>query len=180
MLKQVCFACLLVAQKFRVSISLPPFLTTHPLLSTLFDSLAHPPSLTHTHCRGNNEDFLIRCTKYAEKRRWGHLVQAFHTALAKVAAVPETPKTPAQQLADASTAGASATADASATIGVSSAAGESGKKGEGDAQKADGGQQRESKRRKVAASAATGGEGPAAAELRAQVCVLGLCAACCA
>lgn len=36
--------------------------------------------------RGNNEEFLGRVARLAEKRRWGQLVKAFRTALDKVAA----------------------------------------------------------------------------------------------
>jgi len=121
-------------------------------------------------CRGNNEEFLLRCTKFAEKRRWGHLVQAFHAALAKVAAVPEGPKASSQpqpkQQQDAAKAGAGSVPTAAGEVGEGVPSGEQG-----------GGQQRESKRRKVASSAkqggAEGGEGPAAAELRMQVCCVG-------
>lgn len=43
--------------------------------------------LTNCMRRGNNEEFLSRTTKYAEKRKWAHLVAAFKTALAKVGAL---------------------------------------------------------------------------------------------
>jgi midasin len=37
-----------------------------------------------TWTRGNNESFLSRVTKYAERRKWHHLLSAYKTALAKV------------------------------------------------------------------------------------------------
>ncbi|GFH33487.1 AAA domain-containing protein, partial [Haematococcus lacustris] len=39
--------------------------------------------IRRTWSKGNNEDFLARCCKYAERRKWSHLLQAFKTALAK-------------------------------------------------------------------------------------------------
>ena len=37
-----------------------------------------------TWTKGNNEDFILRVTKYAERRKWSHLLSGFKTALAKV------------------------------------------------------------------------------------------------
>lgn len=34
--------------------------------------------------RGNNDDFLGRVSKFAQKRKWGQLVKAFRTAVDKV------------------------------------------------------------------------------------------------
>lgn len=56
--------------------------------------------------RGNNEEFLGRVARLAQKRKWGQLVKAFRTALDKVAA--------AQAEADAPAAAGSAAAEAAA------------------------------------------------------------------
>lgn len=56
--------------------------------------------------RGNNEEFLGRVSRLAQKRKWGQLVKAFRTALDKVAA--------AQGEADAPAAAAGAAAEAAA------------------------------------------------------------------
>ncbi len=50
--------------------------------------------------RGNNEEFLSRCAKYAERRKWSHLLQAFKAAVAKVQALDEDtqPTTPPSQM----------------------------------------------------------------------------------
>lgn len=118
--------------------------------------------------RGNNEDFLLRCTKYAEKRRWSHLVQAFHTALAKVAAVPEAAT--AAEVAAMPEGGAGAVEGAE---GVPAGGSGGGCQAERSAAEQGAGQQRERKRRKVAAGTKSGGssagETPAAVELRKQV-----------
>ncbi len=57
--------------------------------SSLLTSLAlHIPVLSlslQTPHRGNNEEFLSRATKYAERKKWSHLLSAFHTGLSKVA-----------------------------------------------------------------------------------------------
>ncbi len=47
-----------------------------------------PPSCSSLpSCRqGNNEEFLSRCSKLAERRKWTHLLQAFKAGLAKVEA----------------------------------------------------------------------------------------------
>ncbi|KAG1662050.1 hypothetical protein FOA52_005297, partial [Chlamydomonas sp. UWO 241] len=37
-----------------------------------------------TYSRGNNDEFLGRCAKLAERRKWGQLLQAFKAGLAKV------------------------------------------------------------------------------------------------
>lgn len=37
-------------------------------------------------CRGNNEDFISRISKYAERKKWPTLLAAFKGALAKVEA----------------------------------------------------------------------------------------------
>jgi len=34
--------------------------------------------------KGNNEDFLTRTLKYAQRQKWPSLLKAFHTAVAKV------------------------------------------------------------------------------------------------
>ena len=57
--------CLLTPPSF----SLPCLRPASPLLSLY---------------RGNNEDFLSRCTKLAERRKWPQLLQAFKTGLSKV------------------------------------------------------------------------------------------------
>ena len=38
-----------------------------------------------TFTRGNNEAFLVQLRKFAQKEKWQSVVQAFHSALAKVA-----------------------------------------------------------------------------------------------
>ena len=37
-----------------------------------------------TWVKGNNEDFLTRTLKYAQRQKWPSLLKAFHTAVAKV------------------------------------------------------------------------------------------------
>ncbi len=34
--------------------------------------------------RGNNDEFLGRAIKYAQRRKWSSLLKAFHTAIGKV------------------------------------------------------------------------------------------------
>eukprot|EP00798_Chlamydomonas_sp_ICE-L_P024872 gene24872-10533_t len=58
-----------------------------------------------TWTKGNNEDFLARVTKYAERKKWAQLLQAFKTAMTKVQAVlPDTQ--PSADSAARNTAGA--------------------------------------------------------------------------
>ncbi len=65
--------------------------------------------------RGNNEEFLSRCAKYAERKKWTHLLQAFKTALAKVqAATPAAAATAANADADATPAAPAPQQDAPA------------------------------------------------------------------
>ena len=40
--------------------------------------------IRRTWTKGNNEDFLERVTKYAQRRKWGALLKAFQAAVAKV------------------------------------------------------------------------------------------------
>ena len=42
-----------------------------------------------TWVKGNNEDFLTRTLKYAQRQKWPSLLKAFHTAVAKVSLVAE-------------------------------------------------------------------------------------------
>lgn len=63
--------------------------------------------------RGNNEEFLGRVARLAERRKWGQLVKAFRTALDKVVAAQE------QQQEQEPTATAAAAADEAATSGSS-------------------------------------------------------------
>lgn len=42
-----------------------------------------------TWTKGNNEEFLSRCVKFAEKKKWSHLLQAFKTAVGKVQGAAE-------------------------------------------------------------------------------------------
>ena len=51
-----------------------------PLLDT-FQRLVR-----QTWSRGNNEDFLGRVTKYAQRQKWASLLKAFQTAVHKVKA----------------------------------------------------------------------------------------------
>ncbi len=39
--------------------------------------------------KGNNEDFLTRTLKYAQRQKWPSLLKAFHTAVAKVSHLVE-------------------------------------------------------------------------------------------
>lgn len=41
-------------------------------------------SLPLLSCRGNNEEFLSRTLKYAQRKKWSHLLAAYKTALAKL------------------------------------------------------------------------------------------------
>jgi midasin len=53
-----------------------------------WSSLAGPPGLQvrRTWWRGNNDEFLGRVSRLAQRRKWGQLVKAFRAALDKVAA----------------------------------------------------------------------------------------------
>lgn len=66
--------------------------TALPLTSCLMQSpvpVHYIPPRHLSRCRGNNDEFLTRCTKLAERRKWSQLLQAFKSGLAKVELAPE-------------------------------------------------------------------------------------------
>jgi hypothetical protein len=96
--------------------------------------------------RGNNEEFLSRTLKYAQRKKWSHLLAAYKTALAKLkldqpaaAAAPPPQKQQQQQQPEAN--GVGSPAAAAAGSGGRSSAGSKGKAegqaaaGEGKARK---------------------------------------------
>ena len=56
-----------------------PFLTHAVILQDL---------VRRTWVKGNNEEFLTRTLKYAQRQKWPALLKAFHTAAAKVCHAP--------------------------------------------------------------------------------------------
>lgn len=85
-------------------------------------------------CRGNNEEFLGRVSKYAERKKWVHLLQAFKAALGKVdkAVAGSTPAVASKAAAAAAAAAASKApapvpGETSAAVGVEGKAGKKGK-----------------------------------------------------
>lgn len=106
-------------------------------------------------CRGNNEEFLLRTAKYAEKRKWSHLLQAFKTALGKVSAVATDVVPPAAPAAAAPPA--EAAAGGAAPMETGEATPKEGKKGKKDRK----GKAAEDAAAAVASPASAGPEGPA-------------------
>jgi MoxR-like ATPase len=80
-----------------------PQMSPVQLLHTLSRSapLSLPLSLPVPSPRGKNEEFLGRTAKYAERRKWSHLLSAFKTGLAKVAPLLEDEEPPAAEAAGA-------------------------------------------------------------------------------
>lgn len=90
------------------------------------------PSPGPVYVRGNNEEFLGRAAKYAERRKWSHLLAAFKTAMAKVQ--PLLDEQEASSAADVATGEASApdaAAEAEGAVAERGAEG-GGADGEGD------------------------------------------------
>jgi midasin len=128
-------------------------------------------------CRGNNEEFLSRTVKYAQRKKWSHLLAAYKTAIAKLkldqpkaAAAVGASSEPNQQqpqqngdvhMADGQTASAAAAAD----VVPAEAAGGGGRGKAGSKGKAAGAAagSKPSKKRKVSKSAAAAADSEAAA-----------------
>jgi hypothetical protein len=128
--------------------------------------------------RGNNEEFLSRTLKYAQRKKWSHLLAAYKTALAKLkldqpsAAAAAAPQQQQQQDEGAvAPAGSPAEAAAEAASG-SGGRGSAGSKGKADGQA--GAEDKPRKKRRVtpeaeaAAAAAPAADAVAAAAADAQ------------
>jgi hypothetical protein len=117
--------------------------------------------------RGNNEAFLSRTLKYAQRKKWSHLLAAYKTALAKLkldqpaAAAPPPPEQQQQQL-EANGVGSPAAA-AAGSVGRSSA----GSKGKAEGQAA-AGDGKARKKRRVTPEATADADAVAAAAADAQ------------
>lgn len=79
--------------------------------------------------RGNNEEFLGRVARLAQKRKWGQLVKAFRTALDKVAAAQGEAEGPAVAAGAASGSGAAQQQPSEGGSAKKQKRGSSGKKG---------------------------------------------------
>jgi midasin len=106
-------------------------------------------------CRGNNEEFLSRTLKYAQRKKWSHLLAAYKAALAKLKLDQPAQAAAALAAADGSADSPAQQVELTSAVAAAEAAGGGGRGRAGSKGKAAGAVgSKPSKKRRVAASAA--------------------------